>query len=124
MEVRDEGYSPSPYTGIDEDEGYSPSPPSVSIPVIRTQFPIVFLLFRTREVFLLSVSAFLAGCPLCPPRFSFLPPSARLCVARIPSVVRSGSHPMGSLLHPSLTLEEALPTYQPDGNSFLGRELF
>jgi hypothetical protein len=29
--VRDEGYSPSPYTGIDEDEGYSPSPDSVSL---------------------------------------------------------------------------------------------
>jgi hypothetical protein len=31
MEVRDEGYSPSPNTKIDKDEGYSPSPGSISI---------------------------------------------------------------------------------------------
>jgi hypothetical protein len=31
MEVRDEGYSPSPNIEIDKDEGYSPSPSSISI---------------------------------------------------------------------------------------------
>jgi hypothetical protein len=36
-EVRDEGYSHSPHTGIGKDEGYSPLPLSVSLfPVIRT----------------------------------------------------------------------------------------
>jgi hypothetical protein len=124
MEVRDEGYSPSPNTGIDEDEGYSPSHGSISISRDQNSMFRLSILPRTREFLLSSLHSSSQMLPLST-MLPFLPSPTRLCVARIPpSVVRSRSPLMGSLPHPSLTLKEALPTYHPDGNSILARGLF
>jgi hypothetical protein len=87
MKVRDEGYSPSPYTRIDEDEGYSLSPNSVS------------LLYGPKSIFTLNPSldlrvsalvfAFFAG-PLFPHHTSFLDFLSKIaCGSNSQSVVRS-----------------------------------
>jgi hypothetical protein len=93
-EVRDEGYSPSPHTGIGKDEGYSPSPLSVSLfPVIRT---CLFTFDPSSDPRALLPSLHSSQAAPLSTTLPFLPPSARLCVARIPpSVVRSRSHTDG-----------------------------
>jgi hypothetical protein len=98
-EVRDEGYSPSPNTKIDKDEGYSPSPGSISIFCDQNSLSS-FSPSSDPRVSALVSAFFFAGLPL-PTTLPFLPSSARLCVARIPSPW-SGLEAlqMGSLPHP------------------------
>jgi hypothetical protein len=99
MKVRDEGYSPSPNTEIDKDEGYSPSPGSISIFCDQNSL-FLFQSFLGPESFRSRLCIFFAGLPL-PTTLPFLPSSARLCVARIPSPW-SGLEAlrMGGLPHP------------------------
>jgi hypothetical protein len=123
VEVRDEGYSKSPHTRIGKDEGYSPSPLSVSLfPMIRTCLFTFDPSLDSRSL-LPSLHIF-AGRSLYPPCFpSCLPWQG--CMWPESPHPWSGPEdiPMGSLPHPSLTLEEALPTYKPNENSFLVRGL-
>jgi hypothetical protein len=106
--VRDEGYSPSPYTGIDEDEGYSPSPDSVSIPCDQNSL-FAFNPSLDPRVSAL-VSAFFAGLPLPTPRFlSCLPQQD--CVWLESPVCGQVWKPYRWAVCPipSLTLEEVFP---------------
>jgi hypothetical protein len=117
-EVRDEGYSPSPHTGIGKDEGYSPLPVSVSLfPVIRT---CLFTFNPSSDPRALLPSLHSSQALSAHTTLPFLPSSARLCGARIPpSVVRSGSLTGGqSAPIPSLTLEEAFPPTNLTGIHF------
>jgi hypothetical protein len=123
-EVRDEGYSPSPHTGIVKDEGYSPSPVSVSLfPVIIT---CLFTFNPSSDLrALLSSLHFFTSRSLYPPCFpSCLPQQGCVWIEYPHPWSGLKAIPMGSLPHPSLTVEEALPTYHPDGNSFMVRGLF
>jgi hypothetical protein len=108
MEVRDEGYSPSPNTGIDKDEGYSPSPGSVSILCDQNSL-FLFQSFLGPESKLSSLhsSQVLSAHTTLP----FFPSSTRLCVARIPPVRGQVRKPYRWAVCPipSLTLEEAFP---------------
>jgi hypothetical protein len=89
MKVRDEGYSPSPNTGIDKDEGYSPSPGSVSILCDQNSLFTFNPSSDPRAQAL--VSALFAG-PLCPHHASFLAFLNKIvCGSNSQSVVRSGS---------------------------------
>jgi len=89
MEVRDEGYSPSPFTGIDEEEGYSPSHDSVSLLCDPSSLSLSILPW-TQE-FSALISAFFVG-PLCPHHTSFLSFLSKIvCGSNSQSVVRSGS---------------------------------
>jgi hypothetical protein len=107
-EVRDEGYSPSPYTGIDEDEGYSPSPNSVSILCDQNSLSLS-ILPRTLEFFLSSLHSSWALHLPTPCFLSFLPQQD--CVwLKIPfrgqvwKPYRWAVFPI-----PSLTLEDSFP---------------
>jgi hypothetical protein len=106
--VGDEGYSPSPNTGIDEDEGYSPSPGSVSI--LCDQNSLFLFQSFLRPESSAPVSALFAG-PLCPHHASFL--------AFLNKIVWGSNSPICGQVRkpyrwavcpiPSLTLEEAFP---------------
>jgi hypothetical protein len=105
--VRDEGYSPSPYTRIDEDEGYSPSPYSVSIPCDQNSL-FTFNPSSDPRVSAL-VSAFFVG-RLCPHHAFFLAFLSKIACGLNPqSMVRYGSLQIGVCPIPSLNLEEAFP---------------
>jgi hypothetical protein len=108
---RDEGYSPAPHTRIGKDEGYSPSPLSVSLfPVIKT---CLFTFDPSSDLrYLLTYLHFFVGFTLCPPHFpSCLPRQGCMWLKSPRSWSGIEAISMGSLPHPSLPLEEALPTY-------------
>jgi hypothetical protein len=90
MEVRDEGYSPSPNIEIDMDGGYSPSPDSVSISYDHNLLSSFSPSSDPRASFL--VSALFAIFPPLTPMVSFLSLSRKIaCGPNSLSVVRSGS---------------------------------
>jgi hypothetical protein len=105
--VRDKGYYPSPYTGLDEAEGYSPYLDLVSIPCDQNSL-FAFNPSSNPRALLLSLHSSQVS-PLST-TLPYLPSLEILCVARIPSLW-SGlkALPMGILPHPSLTLQEAFP---------------
>jgi hypothetical protein len=109
MEVRDEGYSPSPSTRIDKDEGYSPSPDSVSILCDQNSL-FIFPLFLEPESFHFSLWILRPQSPLPTPRlFSCLFQQdcvlikSRVC-GQVRNPYRWAVYPI-----PSLTLEEVFP---------------
>jgi hypothetical protein len=107
-EVRDEGYSPSPYTRIDEDEGYSPSPDSFSILYDQNSFFLSILLWN--QEFLLSSMHSLQALSLPTPCFLSCLPQQDCVWLEIPirGQVRKPYRWVVCPI-PSLNLEEAFP---------------
>jgi hypothetical protein len=98
-----------PIQKIDKDEGYSPSPGSISNFCDQNS---LFLLqsFLDPRVSSLVSAFFSSQVSLCPPHFLSCLPQQDCVWLEFPSPW-SGPEalPMGSLPHPSLTLEEAFP---------------